>query len=292
MDFEKFKQKIKEEMQFRLGTGSVEIRETIKNNSVKRTGMILSRPGDEASPVIYLDAWHEKLCGGKGFGETVEEIWGLYLQYAGKTPLDKGEFMDWKRVRKKVSVRLVHYQKNREMLEDVPHRRFLDLAEAYYFTAETGRDGFAAVLITDSHMDYWGICQRELREAAYENHKKNGGTKIQTMDKVIREMLGALADSGCSPIQMYVATNRFKLGGAAAMLFAGEFSGLAQELGSDLYILPSSIHEILLLPVSAGKPEELAEIVKEVNRTQVMPEERLSDSVYLYDRKSGEIRIA
>ena len=174
MDFEKFKQKIKEEMQFRLGTGSVEIRETIKNNSVKRTGMILSRPGDEASPVIYLDAWHEKLCGGKGFGETVEEIWGLYLQYAGKTPLDKGEFMDWKRVRKKVSVRLVHYQKNREMLEDVPHRRFLDLAEAYYFTAETGRDGFAAVLITDSHMDYWGICQRELREAAYENHKKNG----------------------------------------------------------------------------------------------------------------------
>ncbi len=87
MDFEKFKQKIKEEMQFRLGTGSVEIRETIKNNSVKRTGMILSRPGDEASPVIYLDAWHEKLCGGKGFGETVEEIWGLYLQYAGKTPL-------------------------------------------------------------------------------------------------------------------------------------------------------------------------------------------------------------
>ena len=76
------------------------------------------------------------------------------------------------------------------------------------------------------------------------------------------------------------------------MLFAGEFSGLAQELGSDLYILPSSIHEILLLPVSAGKPEELAEIVKEVNRTQVQPEERLSDSVYLYDRKSGEIRIA
>lgn len=254
--------------------------------------MILSRPGDEASPVIYLDAWHEKLCGGKGFGETVEEIWGLYLQHAGKTPLDKGEFMDWKRVRKKVSVRLVHYQKNREMLEDMPHRRFLDLAEAYYFTAETCMDGFAAVLITDSHMDYWGICQRELREAAYENHKKNGGTKIQTMDKVIREMLGAPADSGCSPMQMYVATNRFKLGGAAAMLFAGEFSGLAQELGSDLYILPSSIHEILLLPVSAGKPEELAEIVKEVNRTQVMPEERLSDSVYLYDRKSGEIRIA
>jgi len=292
MDFEKFKQKIKEEMQFRLGTGSVEIRETIKNNSVKRTGMILSRPGDEASPVIYLDGWHEKLCGGKGFEETAEEIWGLYLQHAGKMPLDKGEFMDWKCVRKKVSVRLVHYEENREMLEDVPHRRFLDLAEAYYFTAETGRDGFATVLITDSHMDYWGICQRELREAAYENHKKNGGTKIQNMDKVIREMLGAPADSGCSPMQMYVATNRFQLGGAAAMLFAGEFSGLAQELGSDLYILPSSIHEILLLPVSAGKPEELAEIVKEVNRTQVMPEERLSDSVYLYERESGEVRIA
>ena len=83
MDFEKFKQKIKEEMQFRLGTGSVEIRETIKNNSVKRTGMILSRPGDEASPVIYLDAWHEKLCGGIVFGETVEDIWGLFLQYSG-----------------------------------------------------------------------------------------------------------------------------------------------------------------------------------------------------------------
>ena len=292
MDFEEFKKKIKEEMEFRLGTGSVEIRETIKNNSVKRTGMIVSRPGDDVSPVIYLDAWHEKLCKGQGFEETVEEIWGLYLQHAGKLPLDKGEFMDWKCVRKRVSVRLVHYEGNSRMLEDVPHERFLDLAEVYYFTAETGMDGFATVLITDGHMKYWGICQRELKEAAYENHKRNGGTKIQNMEEVISEMLGVPADSSCIPMQMYVATNRFKLGGAAAMLFPEEFSGLAQKLGSDLYILPSSIHELILLTAGSESPEELAEIVKEVNRTQVRPEERLSDSVYLYDRKSGEIRIA
>lgn len=292
MDFEEFKKNIKEEMEFRLGTGSVEIQEIIKNNSIKRTGMIVSGAGDEVSPVIYLDAWHEKLCGGQGFEKTAEEIWSLYLQHAGKMPLDKGEFMDWKRVREKVSVRLVHYEKNREMLKEVPHGRFLDLAEVYYFTAETGMDGFATVLITDSHMKYWGICQRELKEAAHKNHKRNGGTKIQNMNEVISEMLGVPVDSGCSPMQMYVATNRFKLGGAAAMLFPEEFSGLAQELGSDLYILPSSIHEIILFPAGTERPEELAEIVKEVNRTQVRPEERLSDSVYIYDRKSGEIRIA
>ena len=76
------------------------------------------------------------------------------------------------------------------------------------------------------------------------------------------------------------------------MLFSEEFSGLAAELGSDLYILPSSVHEILLLPADAGNPEGLAEIVKEVNLTQVAPEERLSDSVYLYERESGKIKIA
>lgn len=67
---------------------------------------------------------------------------------------------------------------------------------------------------------------------------------------------------------------------------------LAERLGNDLYILPSSIHEVLLLPVSMGTPEELAGIVKEVNRTLVLPEERLSDSVYRYDRESGKVRIA
>ena len=259
---------------------------------MRRTGIFLEAPGEGACPVIYLEGPYERLCRGQEFAEVSGEVWGIYLSHAGKEPLDREEFMDWGRAKKKVSVRLVHYGKNREMLKTVPHRRFLDLAEVYYFT--TGMDGGegSAALITDGQMGCWGICRRDLEGAAYENHKRNGGTSIQSMDEVIGELLGTGIGGGCGPMQMYVATNRWKLGGASSMLFADEFRWLAQELGSDLYILPSSIHEVLLLPESAGSPEELAGIVREVNRTQVLPEERLSDNVYLYERKSGSVKIA
>lgn len=90
---------------------------------------------------------------------------------------------------------------------------------------------------------------------------------------------------------VYAVTNQWKLGGAVAMLFSEELLYLARFLRTDLYILPSSIHELIVVPTYIERPEELAEMVKEVNRTQVRPEDRLSDNAYLFCRRHGLITI-
>lgn len=291
MDFGEFKEKTKEEMEKRLGNGKAKIQETIKNNSVKRMGLFVEKPGADISPVIYLEEHYEKLCRGQGFAETMDEIWALYLRHAGDRPFEPAEFSDWGRAEEKVFVRLVHYGNNERRLKDMPHERFLDLAEVYYYEEGT-KGGPAQVQIKNIHLEAWGICRKELKAAAYRNYKTSGGTFIRRLDDAIREMSGIALEEDAGGMRLYVVSNRRGQGGAAAMLFAETFLELAERLGSDLYILPSSIHEVLLLPVSMGTPEELAGIVKEVNRTLVLPEERLSDRVYRYDRESGKVRIA
>lgn len=292
MEFKEFTEKMKKEMEKRMGGGKAAVREVIKNNSMKRTALFERRAKAGVSPVIYLESHYEKLRGGQSFLETAEEVWDEYQGRMGDAPFAAEEFLFWKRAREKISVRLIHYGDNKELLKGMPHKRFLDLAAVYSYTAEMEGGGAAEVRIQNAHMEAWGIGGGELWEAARANHKRNGETRIQGIKEVLGELMGTAIDGGCGCMEMYVATNRLRLGGAAAMLFSEEFSGLAAELGSDLYILPSSVHEILLLPADAGNPEGLAEIVKEVNRTQVAPEERLSDSVYLYERESGKIKIA
>lgn len=292
MDFEEFKEKTREEMGRRLEGGKAEIMEALKNNSVKRAGIVMAKPGMAASPVLYLEGYYEKLQDGAGFAEIMGQIWEAYQEHAAKEPLDVEGFADWERARGKVHARLIHYRENRELLKDAPHRRFLDLAAVYYFMEMMDGGGAAAVLINNVRMERWGIRREELEAAACSNYKRDGGTKIRSMDSYIGEMAGTAAGEHGGRLPMYVATNQWEIGGAAAMLFAEALGSLAESLGSDLYILPSSIHEVLLLPTDMGQPGELAGIVREVNRTQVQPEERLSDNVYRFCRESGEVRIA
>jgi len=89
-----------------------------------------------------------------------------------------------------------------------------------------------------------------------------------------------------------VVTNRLNQYGACAMLFPEALKGLADKWECDLYILPSSVHEILALPTLKGDADELTGIVKEVNASMVSPEEKLSDTVYRYYHKNGKVEIA
>ena len=87
------------------------------------------------------------------------------------------------------------------------------------------------------------------------------------------------------PSDMYVLTNESKLNGAACILYENVLYDFAQKLGADLYILPSSVHEVILLPkLSMFEKDELVNMVKEVNTEGVAADEVLSDHVYEYNR--------
>ena len=95
------------------------------------------------------------------------------------------------------------------------------------------------------------------------------------------------------PVELYVLTNKSRMFGAACMLYPGVFQQAAREIEGDFFVLPSSVHEVLLLsPGNVFDREGLRRLVREINETQVEPYEVLSNNVYYYDSEKAEIRIA
>ncbi len=203
----------------------------------------------------------------------------------------------------KIVFQLINATQNAEMLKGVPHREFQDLAIVYRIVVQiTPHDGIASAMITDPLAESMGLSEEELFNLAAENTKKIFPVKIQTMaevlkgifekngtpEEVIEEMLPDLPEE----MQMYVITNEYNLNGAGAMLYEKELGELADKVGADLLILPSSIHEVIAIPDMGRDPKELADMVREINANQVELSERLSNQVYKYDRKERKLALA
>lgn len=296
MNFEEFKQKIVLAVGQRT-SGTVEIHEARKTNDVKRTGLMITEQGTCISPIVYLEKCYEDFCGGKDFDDVVLDIMEMHLE--GKNAeLDITWFTEWEKAGQRVLVKLVNYEANTELLKDVPHRRFLNLAEVYYIIMDIGGgQGMGSILVHNMHLGLWGIGEEELAETAYANYQRFLPAEIMSMDEIVMGLAGIrmLPEPMPEMPKMYIATNRWKLNGAAVMLFPEMLRTLADRWKCDLYILPSSVNEVILLPVRTGETkekEELAEIVEEVNQTQVILEEKLSDTVYRYSCERGEVVLA
>ena len=138
------------------------------------------------------------------------------------------------------------------------------------------------------YMKVWNITLPQIYEQAKRNTPKLLPYVLQTMLEVLGEFCDALDTNGALP--MYVLTNQLKMNGAACILYPDALRECSQKMGSDLLILPSSIHEVILLPDDgSSNREELREMVDEINRTQLEVEEVLSAQVYRYERKTNRI---
>ena len=91
---------------------------------------------------------------------------------------------------------------------------------------------------------------------------------------------------------MWIISNERGTNGAASMLYENELHKLSVQLGTDLFILPSSIHEVIAVPADDLEPEELAQMVSEINMGQVELGERLSNQVYYYDKELRKLSLA
>ena len=129
-----------------------------------------------------------------------------------------------------------------------------------------------------------------------ENSKTIMPAKVQDMGSVLAEMMGGMPEDMMPMVaedkMMYVISNEQKVNGAASIIYSDALEKLSEKLGTDLYILPSSIHETIAISANFGTPEELAQMVREVNATQVSQEEQLSDHVYKYDAKTKTLSLA
>lgn len=290
MDFNVFTDNIVNVLQQRMGHEyDVKVTKVTKNNDIELTGVVLMKESDNLSPTIYLDGLFEEYQDGAYIEDLAEQIIRLYKEQLPAGRLDMDFFRNFEQVKDRIFYKLVSYDKNRKMLEKLPFYKWNDLALIFYYAMEEERVGRASITIHHQHLKMWEQSLDTLYAVAQENMKKSMPELLVSMKDLLEETTG-LKMGEDTYLPMYVLTNQEKVYGAAAMLYSEHMKKLAERWQTDLLILPSSIHEVLLLP-DDGQNEYAfyRQMVEEVNTTQVEPEEVLSYSLYRYCREKAEI---
>ena len=206
--------------------------------------------------------------------------------------------MNYEIMKEKLSVEVISAEANEELLAKVPHDRIEDLAVVYRFIMESNEDGRASILVNNDLIERMGVTHEQLRADALENSPGIRPAVIQGMNEVMKEMMGPEAYEmfgipDDTEEMMFIATVPDKNSGAGVLAYQDFMDQAAEKIGGDFYVIPSSIHEILLVPDNGEvQAEGLKEMVQEVNATEVSPEEKLSDNVYHYDSKEHIFELA
>lgn len=207
-------------------------------------------------------------------------------------------------VRENVVMCLVNTEQNRELLADVPNRGFHDLSVIYRWVVESTPNAIGSIIVTDKLAEEIGITEEELFRCAVENTRRIcpvsvtclGGTfgSIPEGIDIPQEVREEMEMAKRTAESMWIISNSSGINGAVSMLYEENLHQLAEKLGDDLFILPSSIHEVIAIPTEMGEKNmtHLLEMVQEVNMGSVRLEERLSNSVYHYDRNARKVTLA
>ena len=292
MNFENFITTVTNTVSDRMGAHySVSTHNVTKNNGVILTGILIKANGNfSVAPTIYLNPYYDAYeKGDTTFGTVIDEVIDTYERNKINRSIDMKFFLNYETVKNRIIFKLINTERNRELLQDIPHIPFHDLSIVFQCLVSAEEFSNATILIRNAHMQLWKVNARELYERALENTQMLQGYELADMKSVLEEMKarGEAGDCEIEDIQqevpMYVLSNKSRVNGAACILYKDVLKDFAMVTGKDLYILPSSIHEVILLPADGTQESELLKMmVKEINQSQVEAEEVLSDSVYIY----------
>lgn len=297
MTYQEFKQHIANVIQAKLGSSvKVTVQEIIKNNNTRLDGLTILSNQLNISPTIYLNYYYSQYQNGKPLNDIYHDILMTYEQNKPKSCIDISFFTEYEKVKNRIVFKLINYERNHELLEKVPHYRYLDLAIVFNCLLESNATGNATILIYQHHLAFWHITKDDLYALAMENTPKLLTYELKNMTEVLGGLLktefAEALDTTQNVFPMYVLSNRSKLNGSGCILYKNLLHSFAKKLNSDLYILPSSVHEVLIIPAEkADSAKELSDMVKEVNATQLSNEEILSDHVYYYSRETAQLTM-
>ena len=292
MNFEEFKAWVKENITSKdwKETSQVEISVVKKNNGVSATGLFIRENGQDVSPILYLDDYYIHYQNGELLENVIRNIRADYDKKVQMAAVKIPNLQEFENIRGRVIYRLVNYEKNKEILEDCPHIRLYDLAVTFRWVARIDDVGVSTSLITNKQVKEWGVSVNDLVLAARQNTPRLFPAQIIDMEEMLAGMVSFILYP--SAIPMYILTNEQELNGASALLYGDILKDFANKKGADMYILPSSIHEVIMIPADRiDDPKKLSSMVHEANTTVVSTGDVLSDSVYYYDRKKDQILV-
>ena len=300
MEYREFLENVRKEVESRYDSNvSVTLNHVMKNNGTELGGITIMEKDKNIAPTIYINSFYDRYREGVSLKAVVSEIIRIYNQNKNSININADYFENYENVRKTIVYKLVNYQKNKKLLEDVPYKRVLDLAVVFYCLIEQRKGVSATALIHNEHLRIWNVTEDEIYNDALKNTPVLLAGSIVPMSKILSEIAGtAPVDNDEKVCEytgediLYVLTNSSRVNGAACILYDNLLKKFANDVHSDLYILPSSVHEVIIVPKkNAFDKSELADMVREVNEQGVSQDEILSDNVYEYNRKNGLITM-
>ena len=296
LDIREFIEEMKSEVMSRLPddvTGDILVDdvEVVKMNDQKLHGLTFKMPGVDAAPTLYVDEMYEAYKDGADLGYLATEMADMYS--ASRNAVAPPEVdLSYDNVKDKLTVRLLEKKRNHEFLSTMP---YVSVGHGLAVIADINmgedRGGDWRIAINNGVLESLGVDKERLFSDAMSNAKIYDPASLVDMSSALfspekvnlleREEPIAPEDIG----GMYVLTNSTGSLGAAALFYPDVKEKAAELFGGDYYILPSSVHEVILVPASAGINEkELCDMVKQANRTVVDEKDILSDDVYHYSR--------
>ena len=309
MSFEEFKQEIadniKDHLPDQYQDSTIQLN-TVQKNNEALDAITITSPDSNVSPTIYLNSFYEDYQNGQDMDTILDHIADIRVEHEVSQDFDVSKITDFDQVKDHIAARVVGIEDNSDLLDQRPHAVMDDLAVTYCVMLGEDANGSMSVPITNQLMETWGVTQEELHDLAKANQDELTPSTFKSMNEVMAEMMipQMMSDMGVDretaqemiesmmppEDKMYVLSNEQKLNGAAALLDDKMMDQIAEKVGGDFYILPSSVHEVLIVTADAGMDlKDLEAMVQEVNETQVAPQDRLSDHVYQYDNDTHEV---
>ncbi len=298
MGYETFKEKLVEDLRDRLYEqgAEVDISVTTVNKLNESYEAITVRPENSNIGVnVGINKLYAGVENGLSYEEVMDKAAEMISNGINEPPgFDLESLGDYSRMKEKLAMEVVSSETNKEMLKTVPHKNIEDMALVYRFvmdSEETG--GRASILVTNRMIDSMGVTPEQLHADAMENAPRIKPVEIKGLNEIMIEMVGeeraemlGIVPTVPEEERIYVASVPDKVHGAGVIAYQNFMDQAAERAGGDFYILPSSLHEILIVPDNGEvNLTDLQAMVKEVNATQVAPEDKLTDSVYHYDSK-------
>ncbi|WP_124066042.1 DUF5688 family protein [Clostridium sp. E02] len=309
MVYEQFLKSVQNSLKERLEPDyNVTIQTVTKNNGLTYDGISIKKKEEPLVPFVYLNSYYHSFLSGTPL-ETITHNLLTLLQNNDLPKIPSAEvFLEPERITDTIIYRLINETANRKRLEDLPHISIpnLDLSLIFYLSITETSDHLFTALIHKRHQKMWNLSTDDLYQMAKSNTPRLFPARITSLPEMIRDItkrspdlkivekdIDDIFDSTSLYPPMYVLTNDVGTNGSVCMFYEGILKDFASHLGKDLIILPSSIHEVLIIPADKKiSYHELAETVHSINQEEVPNEDRLSNHIYLYSLSKDQLTLA
>ncbi len=292
MKYTEFLQTIETEITARLDdTFKLQIHPVEKNNGKIYDGLVIINPSFNIAPTIYLNPYYHWYLDGVSMDSILDAILSTYNEVRPTEDFDISFCSDFSKAKDHIVMQLISYDKNQKKLADIPYIKYLDFAIIFQIYTEVSFPEFGTITITDELVKKWDVNLETLIRAVLKNTPAIMPCSVLNMAEYIKskcpEYAKLLTDMAAEDIPIYILTNQRKINGATSLLYPGMLSSLSKKLGGNLLLIPSSIHEFLVMPLNSGVETcGLNEFIREVNATQLTDEEVLGERYYIYDCKT------